>query len=174
MPDPQGLGLNELKLSPPSAEWTKRYKAESVRLVELPGILAVEHIGSTAIPNIRAKPIVDIAAAVECDPADVMLKTRLAALGYVSLGEYGLPGRQFFTLGDPPSVHLHVVQSNSPHWRDWLDFRNYLRAHPQDAIRYEQEKVRLMNLFKEDRPSYTRGKAGFVAEILARARSQAD
>lgn len=172
MPDPVGLGLHSLKLSPPDPGWVQVYERERARLVSIATITAIAHIGSTAVPGIIAKPVIDVAALVSGAADDPTLRSALEKVGYTAHGEYGLSGRQFFTLGDPPVVHLHVVATGSPHWRDWIDFRDYLRAHPAHAHRYEQEKIRLSNVYRDNRPAYTRSKAAFVSDILRRARDQ--
>lgn len=165
-----GLGLNDLKLVPPEKEWGTTFLHEKKRLLAVPQTVAVEHIGSTCIPGIKAKPVVDIAMAVASAPDDERLKQALLALGYEARGEYGLPGRQFFTWGQPPVIHLHVVAANAPHWRDWLDFRDYLLAHPVHARAYEQEKIRLAEKYAGDRAAYTKSKGEFILHTLALAR----
>jgi len=170
MPDPVGLGLHSLKLSPPDPGWVKLYETERSRLSKIAEIMAIEHIGSTAIQGIKAKPIVDIAAAVSVPADDINIRSALEQIGYTSRGEYGLPGRQFFTLGEPPRIHLHVVAEGSSHWRDWLDFRDYLIAHPDQALEYEKEKMRLAEKHKGNRAAYTQSKSTCVAHVLKRAR----
>jgi len=167
-----GLGLQDLALSPYDPTWAVLYGNAAGSLRALPGSVQVEHIGSTAIPGIHAKPVIDIALTVSSAPDSDILRRALAALGYVSHGEYGLPGRQFFTRGNPPEIHLHVVGPHSPHWDDWLTFRDYLLQHPEWVKGYEEEKRRLVALVKGDRASYTRQKGAFIKDVLRRARAE--
>jgi GrpB-like predicted nucleotidyltransferase (UPF0157 family) len=165
-----GLSLHELKLTPPDPVWAALFSREAKRLRAVTHQLATEHIGSTAIPAIQAKPVVDIAMMVDVAPDDESVKQALQNLGYESRGEYGLPGRQFFTLGDPPSVHLHVVARGSQHWADWIDFRDYLLRNTEWAARFEEEKLRLLKECGADRALYTKSKGAFVRKVLAFAR----
>lgn len=166
------LGLNDVKLVPHDATWGETYQREAIRLRTVPNAVDVAHIGSTSIPHIQAKPVVDIALAVSVPADHASVKQALEVLGYDDRGEYGLPGRQFFTLGDPPSVHLHVVHRDASHWLDWVDFRDYLLAHPAHAAAYEKEKLRLAATYAGDRAAYTKSKADFILRTLAIARGE--
>ncbi|HMO51551.1 MAG TPA: GrpB family protein [Kiritimatiellia bacterium] len=172
MPEPDdatGLSLHDLRLVRWDARWPVIAEQACTQLRALHVFLDLAHIGSTAIPGLSAKPVIDLAATVHDDPADPGLRARLAELGYAAHGEYGLPGRQFFTLGDPPRLHLHVVASGSEHWHDWLTFRDFLRAHPDWVQRYEAEKQRLILDTGGDRTAYTKAKGVFIREALSAA-----
>ena len=133
----------------------------------------VEHIGSTALPGLMAKPVIDIAIKIDSLKTSLEeLTFRLAQHGCACHGEYGLPGRIFFTLGNPPRFHIHVVDEVSKYWTPWMVFRDYLRKHPEYATRYEQEKIRLAKEAGGDRSKYTLGKGNFVTAILSRARHE--
>ncbi|AGA34187.1 hypothetical protein TVNIR_2546 [Thioalkalivibrio nitratireducens DSM 14787] len=153
------------------ASWPTEFRREAQRLraARIPGFLAAEHIGSTAVPGMAAKPIIDIAVAVNLPAASPRLIRALEALGYRYYGTFGLRGRHFFRLGQPARVHLHVVHRRSPHWRAWLEFRDALRAHPEWVARYEHEKRRLARLHRYDRAAYTAAKTPIVTRILAAA-----
>jgi GrpB-like predicted nucleotidyltransferase (UPF0157 family) len=153
------------------ASWGTRFVDEAHRLKEadLPGFVAVEHIGSTAVPGLVAKPIIDIAVAVDIPARTPRLIRAVESLGYRYYGTFGLRGRHFFRKGEPATVHLHLVHYKSNHWRVWLDFRDALRAHPEWLRRYEDEKQRLADMFPQDRAAYTAGKSPIVAQILAAA-----
>ena len=133
--------------------------------------VSVEHIGSTAVPGLAAKPIIDVDV-VNADsscvrPAIVALET----LGYEHLGEQGVPGRAAFSmLPGLPYHHVYVVVSGSAAHRDHIDLRDHLRRAPEDAHRYALEKRRLAPLLENDRDAYVAGKAWLVQELLAAAR----
>ena len=133
--------------------------------------VSVEHIGSTAVPGLAAKPIIDVdvvTADSSCvRPAIVALET----LGYEHLGEQGVPGRAAFSvLPGLPYHHVYVVVSGSAAHRDHIDLRDHLRRAPEDAQRYALEKRRLAPLLENDRDAYVAGKAWLVQELLAAAR----
>ena len=131
---------------------------------------AIEHVGSTAVPDLPAKPIIDI---------DVLLKTEsdfaavidcLAKLGYVHRGNLGIPEREVFAtpVRDVPH-HLYVCPAGSRTFQEHMAFRNYLRSHPREAREYADLKRSLALRFRDDRSAYTSGKSAFVAEIVSRA-----
>ena len=125
----RGLALNELKLVPHNPRWMGLFSKEAEQLRETSGVIDVMHIGSTAIPDIDTKPVIDIAVLVIGDPSDPQLCRALTDQSYENRGEYGLPGRQFFTKGIPPLFHLHVVSDQTEHWNDWKAFRDYMLIH---------------------------------------------
>ena len=133
------------------------------------GARAVEHIGSTAVPGLAAKPVVDLLAGLESlDLAPEQIRA-MEALGYEALGEYGLPGRLFFRKGSEPRTHhVHAVELGGEHWRRHLAVRDYLRAHRDEADAYAAEKRRVA-AGASDRDEYTLGKAAFVEALEQRA-----
>jgi len=137
-------------------------------------VLDLQHVGSTAIPGIRAKPILDIAADVASYEAAAVCIAPLEALGYTYRGENGIPRRRYFVRrtpdGETTLVHLHMLEAHSAEWENHLLFRDYLRAHPQDAQAYQALKEELMARYPRDRGAYTEGKGAFVARILVQAR----
>jgi GrpB-like predicted nucleotidyltransferase (UPF0157 family) len=130
----------------------------------------VEHVGSTAVPGLAAKPVIDIDVVVR-SPDDVPAAIeRLGALGYVHEGDGGVAGREAF-LWPPGSVrhHLYVVVAGSAPHVDHIRFRDHLRAHPEAAAEYAALKRQLAREHRTDRDAYTDAKAGFVAAALTRA-----
>jgi GrpB-like predicted nucleotidyltransferase (UPF0157 family) len=170
-PPPLGLARGKVSLVDYSPEWPRLFEQERAALAAAQGsaVLAIEHIGSTAVPGLPAKPIIDIAAAVPDLGAVGSLVGPLAALGYRHLGEYGLPGRHFFEKGAPVTHHLHVVGEGSAHWRVWRLFRDYLRVNAAEAERYAKFKGKLAARHAEDRDTYTRSKSEFVNAALQKA-----
>ena len=167
-----GLEKGAIKLSPHREEWHELFAAEAQRLTIAAGkhVLGVEHIGSTAICGIAAKPIIDIALAVQ-EIADVeQIIQPFENLGYVYRGENGIPNRRYFRKGSPLRTHhLHVVRIESDFWRNHLLFRDYLRANPQIAAQYENLKRELAQTHRENREAYTNGKTEFIENVLKAA-----
>lgn len=167
-----GLETGAIKLSPHREEWHQFFAIEAAQLTAAAGkhALAVEHVGSTAICGIAAKPIIDIALAVR-EIADVeQIIEPFENLSYVYRGEYGIPNRHYFIKGELLRTHhLHVVRLESDFWRNHLLFRDYLGAHPQIAAEYENLKRELAQMHRENREAYTAGKTEFVRNVLTAA-----
>lgn len=130
----------------------------------------IAHIGSTSVVGMDAKPVIDIMVGINCaseiDAAEIALEKR----GYVSHGEKGIPGRLFFTLGDPPRIHLHMVTFGGQLWKGHLLFRDILNRNQELAAKYVALKISLARQFPLDRQSYTAGKADFIENVLRLAR----
>ena len=134
-------------------------------------VVTIEHVGSTSVPGLAAKPIVDMDVVVPTQ-ADVQIAIqRLATIGYVHEGDLGATGREAFI---PPNAvpwhHLYVCTVENVEYKRHIMFRNYLRNHPEDAKMYGDLKLKLAKQFQNDRAAYTNGKSAFVNEILKRAR----
>ncbi|MFH0909775.1 MAG: GrpB family protein [bacterium] len=171
MTEPQpsiGLKPGTVKLVPYSAEWPRKFAEESARIRSALGskALAVEHIGSTAISGLDAKPIIDMAVAIESLADMPACVVRLSKEGYEYKGEYGLPGRHFFTSGEPTRFHVHVVEQTSNHWRVWLQFREHLLKNETVRNEYNQVKRELAKQHADNRDAYTAGKNPFISRIL--------
>ena len=137
-----------------------------------PNLLAVHHIGSTAIPNLTAKPIIDLMPVV----ASLLLldQNRLAveALGFQWYGELGISGRRYCTLSGRNGLRkaqLHFYEANSPHITRHLAFRDYLRAHRHIALEYQAEKHRAQKLFPNNSHEYSEEKSAWIKEVEAKA-----
>jgi GrpB-like predicted nucleotidyltransferase (UPF0157 family) len=157
-----------VELVPHRPEWAEMARSESVRLKEALGdmLLAVHHIGSTAIPGIMAKPIVDLIPQVrDIDELNAAMP-RLEALGYECLGEFGLPGRRYCHLTDPITgkrkFQLHGYARGAGGMPRHLAFRDYLRAHPAIAKQYEAEKIRAAALHPDDVMAYNEAKNDWI------------
>jgi GrpB-like predicted nucleotidyltransferase (UPF0157 family) len=135
----------------------------------------IEHIGSTAVPGLGAKPIIDIMIGLQSLEDAERRVPDLARLGYEYVPEYevDLPDRRYFRkpFQRPRTHHLHVVTRGSDFWVRHLLFRDYLRANPKTADDYFQLKQRLALESNTRGIDYTEAKSPFVAEILRRARS---
>lgn len=155
--------------------WPGAFLALARRAADAVGerVMAVEHVGSTSVPGLAAKPVVDLAVVVR--EADVPHAVeRLAALGYAYQGERGIPGRHAFR--SPPGEakhHLYVCVPESPGLRDHLRFRDYLRAHPETAREYADLKRRLALQHRDDRDAYQQAKSAFIEAVTRRADAEA-
>lgn len=129
----------------------------------------VEHVGSTAVPGLAAKPIVDLDVVVHSGEDVPAAIERLRGLGYVNQGDKGIPGREAFLW--PPGTtphHLYVVVAGSEPLVAHLAFRDHLRTHPEVAAEYGALKRRLAEQHRDDRLGYTAAKSEFVLGVLAR------
>ena len=149
--------------------WPQLFEVEAGRLRTALGenLRVIEHVGSTSVPGLMAKPIVDLAASVESlDDLDV---AAVEALGYryVPVFEEELPNRRYFTRG---AYHLHVYEQEHDEFMDYVRFRDYLRTHPEDAQAYGALKLRLASEHEDDREAYQEAKAPFVARLVAALR----
>ncbi len=130
-----------------------------------------EHVGSTAVPGLDAKPIIDLDVVVLDDAAAGAAVKALAAAGWQHQGNLGITGREAF-LPPPDAVYHHVytvVAGSQPH-RDHIDLRDFLRTHPVQAARYGSLKHRLAVLLDTDRSAYSDGKAEMISDLLRQAR----
>jgi GrpB-like predicted nucleotidyltransferase (UPF0157 family) len=134
----------------------------------------VEHVGSTAVPGLAAKPIVDMDVVVptEADIPDAV--HRLESDGYIHRGDLGIPGRQAFDVPpDLPYHHLYVVAAGTKPHLDHVLLRDYLRGHPDAADRYGRRKLEVAHLITaESRQAYMEAKAAIVEELLGIARQE--
>lgn len=157
-----------VQLVPHRDEWAGMAKAESARIADVLGdnLIAVHHVGSTAIPGIMAKAIVDLMPMVR-DLANVDAKEgALRDIGYKWHGEFGLDGRRFCSKADPKTgkriFQLHIFAEGNEHARRMLAFRDYMRAHPLIAKAYEMEKIRAASLQPGDTTKYNAEKNEWI------------
>lgn len=156
--------------------WPQEYEEERRRILAAigPTLVAIEHVGSTAVPGLGAKPIIDIMAAVaRLDDARACVAP-LQHIGYTYVPAYEaeLPERRYFRKGPPEgrTHHLHMVEFGSDFWQRHLRFREALRADPDAAREYERLKRALAAQYGTDRDGYTLAKTAFVESVLARPR----
>ena len=160
-----------IEVHPYDPGWPAEFIKERDRLLAaMPGRLGVvEHIGSTAVPGLAAKPTIDLMAGSPDLPVNEAAVAVLAKLGYRYLGEYGIAGRHFFRKGSPPTHHLHWVRRGGDFWWKQVVFRDFMRAVPDEAQAYEVLKKGLAEKFHNDRSRYTTAKTDFVLAALERA-----
>lgn len=153
--------------------WPDRFEREKERLLgDLEdAVLAIEHIGSTAVPGLDAKPIVDVLIGVAGPPGSRAIIDRVRALGYESFGEAGVPGRLYFRRRLPDAAfNVHVVERESTLWCDNLLLRDYLRTHPKDAAEYAAAKRRAASAAPDSLLQYSKLKSPALDVLLIRAR----
>ena len=163
-----GLPKGTVKLEPHTEQWRQLFAEEEARLRKIIGdyVVVIEHIGSTAICGISAKPIIDIAVALEKVADGERCVKPLEEINYEYRGEYGIAGRFYFVKGEPRTHHLHMVLEDSDFWRSHLLFRDYLRENPAVAKEYENLKLELAREYVNDRDAYLHGKSDFIENIL--------
>lgn len=160
-------------LLPHCDEWEAEAKDCIKTLESILGSTAVsiEHIGSTAISGICAKPIIDIAVGVR-DIEDVMPYQDALKVHGISFHGQDIPGQLLFVIGHDGlrTHHIHVTGFDGDAWNNYIAFRDYLRTFPGKAREYEEEKLRLARLYKDDRKSYTASKADIIGRLIQEAR----
>lgn len=177
MNETPGARIKRVEVVPYDPEWPRVF--EQVRAYAWPAIadlaLAIEHVGSTAVPGLPAKPVVDaciVVASRDLVPACV---ERLAEIGYAHRGDLGVPDREAFRAPDGlPRHHLYLSPRGSLSLRNHLGVRDHLRAHPGAAREYGELKLALARRHPTDMEGYLGGKTEFLLGILARTGLGAD
>lgn len=151
--------------------WPELFRALAERLRTALGsaVIAVEHVGSTAVPGLAAKPVIDLDVVVL--PQDFRLAIeRLASLGYAHEGDRGVAGREAFRWPQGEERHhLYLCAPGSPALRDHVLFRDHLRAHPDTARAYADLKREMARRNVDDRTAYQSAKSGFIEAVTRRA-----
>lgn len=165
--------MRTIEVTDPNPAWTTAFADEAARLRAALGsqVVDIHHIGSTAIPGIKAKPIIDMLLVVsQVESLDAYDET-MRGLGYLPKGEHGIPGRRFYIKGgdEQRSHHLHAFALGSPQIGRHLRFRDYLTVHPAEAWEYSQLKARLAAQFPHDIEGYMDGKHGLIQDLDRRA-----
>ncbi len=165
---------DDIILEPAHPEWPELFEREKARLLAAfgPRFIALEHIGSTAVHGLDAKPVIDMLGGVASIAAADALLEPLCTVGWDTSPEFNatLSDRRFL-LRWPEGVrthHLHLVVYGGEPWRSMLGFRERLRSHPELAERYRKLKIELVAAHKTDRFAYTEAKTAFIADALER------
>jgi GrpB-like predicted nucleotidyltransferase (UPF0157 family) len=157
-------------------QWPLIFEKEKASILAIAGehIEDIQHVGSTAVPGLAAKPIVDIMIAVYNLSLVEKCVELIASLNYGYLGEFGIPERHFFR--KPPSDdwqerahNIHMVLKGSNQWENQTRFRDYLRTHPETRQAYQDLKRALAKRFVNDRNGYTDAKQDFIFATLRKA-----
>ena len=168
-----GLGLDygEVALVESREEWLALGAALTQNVAQtLDGHdLFIEHVGSTAVPGLLAKPILDLAIGAATEPRPGLFEDELGEIGWEYRGDAGESGGLVFVREARPLhrvAHIHVVRHAGPQWRNYLAFRDLLRSDPQARAAYESTKRSLLAAFPLDRKAYQAGKETTVEALL--------
>jgi GrpB-like predicted nucleotidyltransferase (UPF0157 family) len=165
---PIGLAIGKVTVTASNPDWPVVFDqlAAEIRVVlaNIPAV--IEHVGSTAVPGLAAKPIIDIAIGVKAHIEPSHLIEALSPLGYIYRRDDGDAGGQLFVLdGDQPGhriAYVHVVTTADPQWHRYLAVRDRLRQDPAAKAAYDRLKRDLAEQFPDDRAAYTRAKESFI------------
>lgn len=169
-----GLGRGAVKLIPYDSVWATEFEQEKQRLLDVFGdkLIAVEHIGSTAVPGLSAKPIIDMIAAIASFDELEKFVEPLQDLGYEYMPNRMFTDRKFFPKGSHSNRTHHlnlVLKDDVNQWESPLVFRDYLRDHQEARDEYAELKASLAKQYSADRQRYTRSKNDFIQRILRSA-----
>jgi len=167
-----GLQRGVVKIVRHRTEWAVLYRIEAEKLKNYIGALAVyiQHVGSTAVPGLISKPIIDVAIAVNSHEAISAVVKRLPDIGYIDKGDQGASGGYLLVKESEPDVrifHIHIVEINDVQWRNYIIFRDCLCRDAKTREEYAKLKRTLAAKFQTDRESYTNGKEQFIRDVLA-------
>jgi len=164
-----------IELVPHDPQWPAMAAAEAQRIADALGdnLVDAQHIGSTAVAGLKAKPIVDLLPRVRSLPVLDAQADRMRELGYRWRGEFGIPGRRYCTRDDPSTgrrlFNVHVFQRDAAEIARHLAFRDYLRAHAPEVQAYELEKQRAAALHPNDVLAYNDAKSPWIKACELRA-----
>lgn len=164
-----GLRQGTVKLITYDLSWPEEFAGELGRLRKIfGGDIAIEHIGSTSIPGLTAKPIIDIQVGLPTLDDARRMVPQLIKLGYSYMPERDKPDEVFMPKGPEElrTHYLHLVEMGGPRWNNTLMFRDYLRTHRDARDAYAHLKQELAWRYADNRPAYTDAKAAFITSIL--------
>ena len=159
-------------LVPYQERWPGQFRQLRDQLDDALGLLSerIEHVGSTAVPGLWAKPIIDIDIVISAKTTFGLVQSSLDGIGYDYLGDQGITGRDAFDLrrrgAKVPEHHLYVCRANSLELRRHIAFRDYLLTHPDRAKEYSRLKRNLAGTYRNDRNTYTDAKDEFITTVL--------
>ena len=169
-----GLKRGTVALHPHQTEWEENAKQtiELLWTVLAGTAVDIQHIGSTSIRHIHAKPIIDLAVGVKSLDDINSLIPLLERIGVIYRNA-DHPGQQLFVMGDFENEirthHVHVVEVNNPAWHNYINFRDYLNDRPEKAKLYDELKQKLFCQYTDNRGAYTAGKQALISELLKEA-----
>ncbi|AOW98075.1 hypothetical protein BJP34_00280 [Moorena producens PAL-8-15-08-1] len=164
----------KVEVVPHDPKWRDEFERESKQIALAVGenLIAVHHIGSTSIPELYAKPIIDILVEVKDITKVDENSSGMETIGYEGMGEYGIPGRRYFRKHNEIGIrthHVHMFEVNSLQVERHLAFRDYMIAHPKDAHKYGELKRELAKKYPDNIEAYMDGKDGFIKEMERKA-----
>ena len=166
--------MRKVEVVPHNSQWRAASEAEAKHVAAALGenVVAIHHIGSTAIPNIYAKPIIDLLVEVRDITEVDGRSSAMESLGYEVMGEFGIPGRRYFRKDNQEGVRTHQIHAfevGSAEVERHLTFRDYMIAHPGEAQRYSELKRKLAEEHPQSMDGYTDGKDRFIKEMDQKA-----
>ncbi len=169
-----GTAGRQIEIVAYNSEWPGLFERETSRIMQAcAGVVRlVEHIGSTAIPGMPAKPILDLMPGLAAYADGLKTIEPMQRLGYEYFGEDGIPGRYYFNLKfEGRSVaHVHIFETGCEPWQRHLIFRDQLRLDPAAAAQYAELKKEMAVRFRNDREAYTNAKSEFINSVVQKAR----
>ena len=170
-----GLKTGVVKLLPHQAEWETNAEETIMLMKTILGdtCIDIQHVGSTSIKHICAKPIIDIAVAVN-ELADILPYNDVLSKNGMFYRKEETTGQLLYLMGDLENEikthHIHVVKYNSVNWQNYLNFRDYLNAFPEKARLYNELKQELAKKYASERKLYTDGKSELIKALLKEAK----
>ena len=166
------LNIDEpVQLSAHDPTWQGEAALEISRLERRLGspVPKVEHIGSTAVTGLMAKPVIDLLMGIPSLPPAETLRLAIRHAGYEELGEAGVPGRLYFRKRDSLAMNLHVVEYQGTHWKNGIALRELLRADAQARREYEIAKIAAINAGATSLIAYSAAKAPVLSKLISQA-----
>ena len=171
-----GLRMGEVRLEKSNKEWKGSFEIEKENLEKIfKGIaLKIEHVGSTSIEGISAKPIIDIAVAVKKLNDFEKVRDEFYNIKDYSIKEDSPSDEILVRKGNPEEIthFIHIMEYNSERYKNQILFRDYLRTHEAEMVEYEELKIKLAKKYKNDRKKYTANKNDFIQKVLKKAREE--
>ena len=163
-----------VEIAPYNSAWPQAYEMYADELTAVFGqnLIAIYHVGSTAVPGLPAKPIIDIMPIVQSIDKVDKLTDKMAEIGYVAKGDNGINGRRYFRKGSDEHhlAHVHTYEPSNLEVSRHLQFRDYLRAHPAARNAYAELKQGLAQQYRENTVAYTEAKTPFIRSVERIAR----
>ena len=171
-----GLSKNSVKLYPHSEEWSILFEKEKIKVYNCikEYVIDIQHVGSTSIRGMHAKPIIDIVVAIDDLKDGFKLIDDIESIGYHFKGSLGKSNRFFFWKGNETNNthNLHIVQYGDKNWENLTLFRNFMNNHSDYRDKYYSLKLDSANKYKDDRDAYTSSKTKFILDVIKLAKQE--
>jgi GrpB-like predicted nucleotidyltransferase (UPF0157 family) len=162
----------EIIISDYNVMWHSEFLLELKQIMELldmSKVIDIQHFGSTSIPGMASKPILDILVGFHSMDDAYQSLSLLDPMNYTYIEALSVPGGRLFHQKNPRTRHVHFVEYGTEHWNNPIVFRNYMRLHPKEQQAYTALKMRNSEQFRKDRNGYTQAKTSFVTGIVQKA-----
>ncbi len=170
------IGLNKdiVKISPYQSNWKEMFQNEKIKIKKVLSSFNfdIEHIGSTAVPELAAKPIIDIAIGIPNDNDIHEIIAKLVTIGWIDRGgDFKKPIGHLLVKESAPNIrtyHIHIVDKSSIYWKNFIRFRNILCSEPNIRIEYAKTKKKLMKKYTNNRKAYRHAKGKYISGLFKR------